>query len=184
MHAPATISNPARTHPNDLDMRLSPGRTVRPIADPSVTTREMKFTSLCRRGSVASSPTIRVRHSSGTGTAATTAGALPPGSRADYNRMPTVVPALPSRGGLVRCAWGGVPEWTKGADCKSAIRGFESPRRLSKTRLRLLSSRFSTLPLSMRLTGSFALPKGRHDRRARCTDCVACFSVLPLSNKA
>ena len=28
------------------------------------------------------------------------------------------------------CFFGGVPKWTKGTDCKSVIRGFESHRRL------------------------------------------------------
>ena len=37
---------------------------------------------------------------------------------------------LPSRYDNRGYKLGGVPKWTKGADCKSAIRGFESHRRL------------------------------------------------------
>ena len=41
-------------------------------------------------------------------------------------------PAASSGRGGARCGHcGGVPEWTKGADCKSVIHGFESHRHLS-----------------------------------------------------
>ncbi len=61
------------------------------------------------------------------------AGCLPDALRVLISRIKNPVggPVQVEMGGVRSYMHGGVPEWTKGADCKSAIRGFESHRRLS-----------------------------------------------------
>lgn len=49
-------------------------------------------------------------------------------TRCTIHCSPELAAEMPSAGEFT----GGVPEWTKGADCKSVIHGFESHRRLQK----------------------------------------------------
>ncbi len=50
--------------------------------------------------------------------------------RGSTERLESVVAFEQSAAKVEIITHGGVPKWTKGADCKSVIRGFESHRRL------------------------------------------------------